>query len=372
MNIPFNIPYSSGREIEYIKEAITNRYLSGNGYFTRKCQHFFEERWNFKKALMTTSCTDALEMAALLIDIEPGDEIIIPAYTFVSTALAFIRQGARIVFADSRRGHPGLDEDSLEGLISPVTKAIVPVHYAGIASDMDKIMNIAKKHGIYVIEDAAHAINSYYKGKPLGGIGHLGCFSFHETKPVHCGEGGMLVINDDRFLKRAELIWEKGTDRAAFARGEVSRYEWVETGSSFLPSELNAAFLYAQLEEMEQILETRMDLWRSYYNSLKDSVIKNDFILPDIPSSVKHNASIFYLVFADREMRNRYRNNLTREGIQAISHYLDLSNSPYIRNNYPGKLKLMKNATMLENTLLRLPLFNGLNDTGRIIQALLV
>ncbi|MBP7077719.1 MAG: dTDP-4-amino-4,6-dideoxygalactose transaminase, partial [Bacteroidales bacterium] len=243
--IPFNKPHITGKEVHYIYDAVASGKISGNGKYTKKCQSFFEEIWGFKKTLMTTSCTDALEMAALLLDIKPGDEVIVPAYTFVSTALAFVRQGAKIVFADSRPDHPGIDETGIEKLITPRTKVIVPVHYAGVACDMDKIMNLADKYKLWVVEDAAQAIDSYYKGQPLGRIGHLGCFSFHETKNIQCGEGGMLAINDERFMKRAEIIWEKGTNRAEFFRGEVNKYGWVDIGSSFLPSEVISAFLWA-------------------------------------------------------------------------------------------------------------------------------
>ncbi|WP_291861834.1 dTDP-4-amino-4,6-dideoxygalactose transaminase, partial [Marinilabilia sp.] len=255
--INFNKPHITGKEVHYIYDAVATGHISGNGKYTKLCQQYFEERWGFKKTLLTTSCTDALEMAALLLDIQPGDEVILPSYTFVSTALAFVRQGAVLRFVDSRNDHPGIDESQIESLINSKTKAIVPVHYAGVACDMGKIMEIANKYNIFVVEDAAQGIDSYFKGPsltlPLGSIGHLGCFSFHETKNIQCGEGGLLAINDDRFLRRAEIIWEKGTNRAEFFRGEVNKYGWVDTGSSFLPGEVTAAFLWAQLEELEKI-----------------------------------------------------------------------------------------------------------------------
>ncbi|MCC8173856.1 MAG: dTDP-4-amino-4,6-dideoxygalactose transaminase, partial [Odoribacter sp.] len=268
--IPFNKPYLTGKETEYIKSSVDSGKISGNGIFTKKCHSFFEENYGFKKCLLTTSCTDALEMAAILCDIKPGDEVIVPAYTFVSSALAFVRQGAKIVFADSYKDNPNIDADKIEELITPKTKVIVPVHYAGIACDMDKIMAIAEKYNLLVVEDAAQGIDSYYKGKPLGGIGHLGCFSFHETKNIIAGEGGMLTINDDRFLRRSEIIWEKGTNRSEFFRGEVNKYGWVDIGSSFLPSEIISAFLYAQLENIDRIQEKRKEIWNTYYNSLKE------------------------------------------------------------------------------------------------------
>ncbi|MFA5299796.1 MAG: dTDP-4-amino-4,6-dideoxygalactose transaminase, partial [Lutibacter sp.] len=251
--IPFNKPYLSGKEFDYIQEAIISGHISGNGSFTKKCNTFFENTYGFKKALLTTSCTDALEMCAILADIKPGDEVIVPSYTFVSTALAFVRQGAKIVFADSQPNHPNLDADKLESLITDKTKAIVPVHYAGVACDMDKIMELAEKYNLIVIEDAAQAIDSYYKNKPLGSIGHMAAFSFHETKNINSGEGGLLAINDERFINRAEIIWEKGTNRAEFFRGEINKYGWVDTGSSFLPSDITAAYLLAQLENIEKI-----------------------------------------------------------------------------------------------------------------------
>ena len=234
--IPFNKPFLVGKEIKYIEESVLSGKISGNGLFTKKCQTFFEEKFGFKKALLTTSCTDALEMTAMLMDIKPGDEVIVPSYTFVSSALAYVRQGAKIVFADSRTDHPGIDERSVEELITSKTKAIVVVHYAGVAVEMDIIMQIANKHSLLVVEDAAQSIDSYYNGRPLGSIGHFGVFSFHETKNIISGEGGLLTINDDRFIDRAEVIWEKGTNRSAFFKGEVNKYGWVDTGSSFLPS----------------------------------------------------------------------------------------------------------------------------------------
>jgi len=269
MKIPFNKPYLSGNETDYIHQAVASGHISGNGMFTKKCQTFFEERWGFKKCLLTTSCTDALEMSALLLDIKPGDEVIMPSYTFVSTALAFVRQGAKIVFVDSREDHPNMDESLIEALITPQTRAIVPVHYAGMACDMDKIIALAEKYNLFVVEDAAQAIDSYYNGKPLGSMGHLGCFSFHETKNIQSGEGGMLAINDERFMKRAEIVWEKGTNRAEFFRGEVNKYGWVDIGSSFLPSDIIAAFLYAQLENLDDIQKRRKDIWNTYYDGLK-------------------------------------------------------------------------------------------------------
>ena len=271
--IPFNKPFLTGKEAHYMYQAVYTGKLSGNGVFTKKCQAFFEERYGFKKALMATSCTDALEMAAILCDIKPGDEVIVPSYTFVSSALAFVRQGASIVFADSCPDNPNIDADKIEALITEKTKVIVPVHYAGVACDMDKIMEVAEKHNLLVVEDAAQAIDSFYKGRPLGSIGHLAAFSFHETKNIISGEGGLLVINDARFIHRAEIIWEKGTNRSEFFRGEVNKYGWVDTGSSFLPSETVSAFLYAQLENLDMIQDRRKAIWEQYYEGLKIKVL---------------------------------------------------------------------------------------------------
>lgn len=303
--IPFNKPFLVGKEIKYIEESVLSGKISGNGLFTKKCQTFFEEKFGFKKALLTTSCTDALEMTAMLMDIKPGDEVIVPSYTFVSSALAYVRQGAKIVFADSRTDHPGIDERSVEELITSKTKAIVVVHYAGVAVEMDIIMQIANKHSLLVVEDAAQSIDSYYNGRPLGSIGHFGVFSFHETKNIISGEGGLLTINDDRFIDRAEVIWEKGTNRSAFFKGEVNKYGWVDTGSSFLPSELIAAFLFAQLEQLKEIQDKRKLLWKTYYNGLIELENNNKLKLAVIPSGATNNAHMFYLVTKDLERNGR-------------------------------------------------------------------
>src|SRR5664280_2868130 len=315
MSIPFNKPYLTGKELDYIKDAVSRGKISGNGYYTRKCQEFFQERYGFKKCLLTTSCTDALEMAAILCNLQPGDEVIIPSYTFVSTANAFVLRGAKIVFADSRKDHPGIDESKIESLITSRTKVIVPVHYAGVACDMDIIMDIAKRHNLLVVEDAAQSIDSFYKGKALGGIGHIGCFSFHETKNIQCGEGGMLVINDNRFLKRAEIIWEKGTNRAEFFRGEVNKYGWVDIGSSFLPSEISAAFLWAQIENLDELQNKRKQIWYLYYGQLKPLEDNGCFQLSIIPSYATNNAHMFYLVCISLEDRSNLITYLKNCGV---------------------------------------------------------
>ncbi len=357
--IPFNKPTATGKEIRYIKQAVRSGKISGNGIFTQKCQSFFQEKYGFNKCLLTTSCTDALEMAAILLEIKPGDEVIVPSYTFVSTALAFVRQGAKIIFADSCKDHPGVDEDRIEELISPKTKAIVVVHYAGVACDMAKIMNIANRHNVFVVEDAALAIDSYYKEKPLGSLGHLGCFSFHETKNIQCGEGGMLVVNDRSFEKRAEIIWEKGTNRSEFYRGEVNKYGWVDTGSSFLPSEISAAFLWAQIEKLDAIQQKRKDIWKRYYEGLSDWAKEINIQLPFIPEYASNNAHMFYLVCNNIDQRTDLMNKLKSDGILAVFHYLSLHNSPYYKEKYSGK-ELVQ-ADRYSDCLLRLPLYYDLS-----------
>lgn len=359
MKIPFNKPYLSGKETDYIQQAVASGHISGNGMFTKKCQSFFDERWGFIKCLLTTSCTDALEMSALLLDIKSGDEVIMPSYTFVSTAVAFVRQGAKIVFVDSQENHPNLDNKKLEELITPKTKAIVPVHYAGMACDMDKIMALAEKYNLFVVEDAAQAIDSYYKGKPLGGIGHLGCFSFHETKNIQSGEGGMLAINDERFMKRAEIIWEKGTNRAEFFRGEVNKYGWVDIGSSFLPSDMIAAFLYAQLENLEDIQEKRKQIWNTYYENLQALAEKGFFQIPKIPESATNNAHMFYLICNSPEDRTGLIKHLRENGVHAVFHYLSLQQSDYYKK-YKSDRDL-PNCNRFTDCLVRLPLYYELS-----------
>ena len=356
MEIPFNKPFLTGKEAHYMYQAVFTGKLSGNGVFTKKCNKFFENKYGFKKCIMTTSCTDALEMAAILCDVQPGDEVIVPSYTFVSSALAFVRQGAKIVFADSCENNPNIDVENIEALITPKTKVIVPVHYAGVACDMDRIMEIANKHNILVVEDAAQAIDSYYKEKPLGGIGHFGCFSFHETKNVTAGgEGGLLIVNDERFIRRAEIIWEKGTNRAEFFRGEVNKYGWVDTGSSFLPAEINSAFLWAQLENLDEIQSKRRQLWEKYYETLKPLADKEFFQLPDMPDYATNNAHMFYLVCNSLEERTALIAKLKGEGIGAVFHYQSLHASPYYEKRHDGRNLL--NCDRFADCLVRMPMF---------------
>ncbi len=381
LSIPFNKPHLTGKEAHYMYQAVYNGKLSGNGEFTKRCQHFFEERYGFKKCLLTTSGTDALEMCAMLCDLKPGDEVIVPSYTFVSTALAFLREGAKVVFADSMKRNPNLDAETLEALITPRTKVIVPVHYAGVACDMDAIMSIAEKHNLLVVEDAAQAIDSYWKPlptspqgeekKPLGTIGHLAAFSFHETKNITAGgEGGLLIVNDERFVRRAEIIWEKGTNRAEFFRGEVNKYGWVDMGSSFLPAEINAAFLWAQLENLDEIQAKRKQLWNRYYELLKPLADKGYFTLPDIPDYATNNAHMFYLILPDLEKRTALIKYLKDNGVLAVFHYLSLHSSAYYADKHDGRM--LPECDRYADTLVRLPMYYDLetdqvNEICRLI-----
>lgn len=353
--ILFNKPYLTGNEEKYIHEVLQSRKLCGNGEFTKRCQSFFEMRYGFKKALMTTSGTDALEMAALLAEVGPGDEVIVPSYTFVSTAIAFIRCGAKVVFADSREDEPNLDASKLESLITPRTKVIVPVHYAGVACDMDAIMAIAAKHKLLVIEDAAHSIDSYHTGekgrRPLGSIGHIGCFSFHETKNIVAGEGGLLVVNDERFIRRAEIIWEKGTNRSEFFRGMVNKYGWCDVGSSFLPSEMTAAFLWAQLERLDEIQSARKRIWDRYAEAFGRSVI---------PAYAENNAHMYYRVFPDLKTRTTFMDALKADGVQTTFHYLPLHASTYYAPKHDGRT--LPNCDRYADGLVRFPLYAGLSE----------
>ena len=357
--IPFNRPFLTGSELTYIRQAVESGKISGNGMFTQKCHQFFCSRYGFHKTLLTTSCTDALEMAAILSEIGPGDEVLIPTFTFVSTALAFVRQGAHIIFADSGPDNPNLDPSCLEELAArPRMKAIVAVHYAGIACDMDAILSIARRHGLLVIEDAAQGIDATYNNRPLGGIGDLGCFSFHETKNIITGEGGALMVNQDRFARRAEIIWEKGTDRAEFFRGEVNKYGWVDVGSSFLPSEIIAAFLYAQLEHLDAFQTRRKTLWQAYADALSDLARQGRIDLPFIPEYASNNAHMFYLVCRSLEERSALIDYLKQHGIMAVFHYLPLHQSSFYAHRYQGPE--LPNAERFSNCLLRLPLYYDL------------
>ncbi|MGD9595468.1 MAG: dTDP-4-amino-4,6-dideoxygalactose transaminase, partial [Wolinella sp.] len=325
--IPFHKSYFGGNELKYLAEALVNCQLSGDGSFTKRCHEWFETNTGTKKALLTTSCTHALEMAAILLDIKEGDEVIMPSYTFVSTANAFVLRGAKIVFVDIRPDTMSIDETKIEAAITKKTKAIVPVHYAGVACEMDVIMPIAKQYGLFVVEDAAQAITSTYKGRTPGAIGDLGTYSFHDTKNISCGEGGVLLVNNEQFVERAEIIREKGTNRSRFFRGEIDKYGWQDIGSSYLPSELNAAVLLAQLENLEKIQEKRMSLWSKYYELLKELEKKQLLELPKIPTDCTHNAHIFYIKCKNIVERTNLINHLKSNQIQSAFHYVPLHSS---------------------------------------------
>ena len=358
MPIPFNKPFIPWFSFKYLIRGALSGTIAGNGRYTKKCHRFFEERFGFQKVLMTTSCSDALEMSALLCRIQPGDEVIMPSFTFMSTANAFLIRGARVVFADTLPDIPNIDPDEVEKLITPKTKAIVVVHYSGIACDMDRIMEIAGRFNLFVVEDAAHAIDSYYRGRPLGSIGHYGTFSFHETKNIISGEGGLLIVNDPDQVKRAEIIWEKGTNRAAFYRGEIDKYGWVDIGSSFLPSDAVAAFLYTQLLRFDKIQDKRKKLWWNYYNLLEPLEEKGFLKRPVIPGFATVNGNIFYITVSSGPTRDRLIAFLKGQGIQAVFHYLPLHSSPYFKDKHDGRN--LPNTDRFSDTILRLPFYNSL------------
>lgn len=373
--IPFNKPFIVGNELKYIEEAVRSGKISGDGIFTKKCQKYFQVKYGFPKVLMTTSCTDALEMAAILCDIKQGDEVIVPSYTFVSSANAFALRGAKLVFADSYSDNPNVDPEEIEKLITDKTKVIVPVHYAGVACDMERIMELANKHNLFVVEDAAQAIDSYYTfsdgtKKALGSIGHFAAFSFHETKNIIAGEGGMLVINDEKYFERAEIIREKGTNRSAFFRGEVNKYGWVDIGSSFLPSEIISAFLYGQIEHLQEIQVKRIAIWNRYYEGLKELNEAGIFQLPEIPAYATNNAHMFYIVCRSYEERTDLIKYMKDHEIHPVFHYLSLNKSEYyLKNN--EKIDI-PNSDHFTDCLLRLPLYYELTmeDTDYIIKTL--
>lgn len=358
--IPFNKPYLSGKELYYISQTIHSGKTSGNQHFTKKVHKFFNELCGFKKSLLTTSCTDALEMAAILTAIQPGDEVILPSYTFVSTANAFVLRGATLIFADSYPNNPNIDPQNIEALITPRTKAIVVVHYAGIACDMDPIKLIAEKNNIFLIEDAAQAIDSYYKDQPLGTFGQLSAFSFHETKNIICGEGGLLGINHVDYVDRAEIIWEKGTNRSAFFRGEVDKYGWVDVGSSFLASDILAAFLYAQLEHLRDIQDRRILLWERYKKNLVNLVEQQKIEIPHIPHYATNNGHMFFIVCEDLNVRSELIQHLRQSNIHAVFHYLSLHKSPFYSSQHDGRE--LPNCDKFADCLVRLPLYYELQE----------
>lgn len=359
--IRFNEPTVLGTEIGYIEDAINSKKLCGDGGYTRKCSQWMEENFGCKKVLLTPSCTDALDLAAMLVDIQPGDEVIMPSFTFTSSANAFVLRGAKIVFVDIRPDTMNIDEQKIEAAITDKTKAIVAVHYAGVACEMKKIMAIADKHGIFVIEDAAQGVDAKYGDKYLGTIGHLGCYSFHETKNYTCGEGGALVVNDPQFIKRAEILREKGTNRAMFLRGEVDKYTWTDMGSSFLLSDLNAAFLYAQLADHQKIYDYRMKCWNAYYEGLLPLQKAGKIELPAIPEGCAHNAHMFYIKAKDLNERTKLMAYLKENGIAAVFHYVPLHSAIAGKkfSYFSGKDEF---TTAESDRLLRLPLHTNLSD----------
>lgn len=359
--IPFNKPYMTGRELWYIAQAHTNSHLSGDGNFTKKCNMWLEALTGARKALLTHSCTAALEMSAFLANIQPGEEVIMPSYTFVSTANAFVLRGGVPVFIDIRPDTLNIDEILIEAAITPRTRAIVPVHYAGVACEMDVIMDIAKRHNLLVIEDAALGVMSKYKGKLLGSIGHLGAYSFHETKNIIAGEGGALMVNGERFVERAEIIREKGTNRSQFFRGQVDKYTWMDIGSSYLPGEVIAAFLWAQMEEAEAITKKRMTIWKQYHEALALLEAAGVLRRPIIPEGCQHNASMYYILLESLEKRTELIDRLKEQGVNTVFHYVPLHSSPAGRR-YGRVSGTMVNTESISNRLLRLPLWVGMSS----------
>ena len=368
--IPFNRPHAAGNEEAYLRQCLQSGKWCGNGPFTQAAQISFENLFGFNKILLTSSCTDALEMAALLSKVGPGDQVILPSYTFVSTANPFLLRGAEVVFADSLSNHPNLDTSRLEELVTDHTRAIVVMHYGGAACDMDQVLAVAARRQIMVIEDAAHCIDARYREKPLGSIGHLGTFSFHETKNLACGEGGALAVNDMQLAARAEVIREKGTNRAAFFRGEVNKYGWVDIGSSYLPSEFAAAVLMAQLEKVASIQARRVALWERYKAGLRDLAQRGDVLLPELPSYASQNAHVFYLVTDTLETRSRLMGHLKERGIHAVFHYQSLHQSAFFKDRHDGRP--LPHADRFTDCLLRLPLFwdLGEHEVDRVIEAI--
>lgn len=371
MNIPFNKPYMTGKELFYIAKANFNNMLAGDGPFTKKCHEWLKKKTGTNKALLTHSCTAALEMTAMLANIQPGDEVILPSYTFVSTANAFVLRGAVPVFIDIRPDTLNLDETKIEAAITSKTKAIVPVHYAGVGCEMDTILSIAENYDLMVIEDAAQAVMAFYKGRPLGTFGHLGAFSFHETKNIISGEGGALLVNNPALVSRAEIIREKGTDRSRFFRGEVDKYTWQETGSSFLPGELIAAFLWAQFEEAEQITQERLICWQRYHELLEPLEVKGFLRRPIVPDMCQHNAHMYYILLSPRVSRQKVLDELRRNDVYSVFHYVPLHSSPAGRC-YGRAVGSLDVTVEKSECLLRLPLWVGLTEAqqSKVVESL--
>lgn len=361
--IPFHQPALTGKEAAYVQEAMQSLHWSGNGAFTKQCMSFFQQQFGWQKNLLTTSCSDALEMACMLADWPAGAEVIIPSFHFVSAGNAVVRSGGVPVFADSMAAHPNIDVAQIESLITRRTRAILPVHYAGVACDMDALQTLADRHGLIIIEDAALALGATYRNKPLGSFGTFAAFSFHDTKTISCGEGGLLVVNDRSFDRRADIIWEKGTNRSAFLRGETDKYGWVDVGGSFLPSELLAAFLLAQLQRMDEIHSRRMQQWKRYNQALQGLADEGRISLPHIPDYAGHNAHIFYLICADGNERNALQQQLRERGIQTAFHYQALHRSPYFAAHHSARPLI--HAERFSDTLLRLPLYHALSENAQ-------
>lgn len=361
MRLPFNKPYLPWSSFKNMIDGALSGTIAGNGKYTKKCHRFFEQRFGFNKVLMTTSCSDALEMASLLCRIEPGDEVIMPSFTFMSAANAFLMRGARVVFADTHKEVPNIDPDEIEKLIKPKTKVIVVAHYSGLACDMDKIMKLAAVHRLFVVEDAAHAIDACFRGRPLGSIGHFGAFSFHETKNIISGEGGLLMVNSKDHEKRAEIIWEKGTNRAAFYRGEVDKYQWIDVGSSFLPSDSVAALLYSQLLRFDKIQHNRKKIWWSYDELLKPLEECGHLKRPVIPEFSTVNGSSFYITVESGLIRDKLLDYLKKHGIGAVFHYLPLHSSPCFIDKHDGRA--LPNTDRFSSTILRLPFYYSLKKS---------
>jgi dTDP-4-amino-4,6-dideoxygalactose transaminase len=370
--IPFNQPFIAGKELYYIAQAVTYGNVAGDGYFTKQCSRILEDRFGIPKVLMTPSCTAALEMAAMLCDLVPGDEVIMPSYTFVSTANAFVRVGAKPVFVDVRSDTLNLDESLIEEAITEKTKVIVPVHYAGVACEMDRIMTIAEKYNLTVIEDAAQGVNSFYNGRALGSIGQLGCYSFHETKNYICGEGGALCINDERFRKRAEILRDKGTNRQQFLRGEIDKYTWVDVGSSYVPSEIACAFLYGQLELLDEISERRRKIYQYYSQRLTPLEQRGLIRLPQVPEECASNYHMFYIVLPSVESRNDLLSYFKSSGIHAVFHYIPLHSSPMGKSLGCDRRRKLPVTEGFSQRLIRLPMFYNITlmDQDRVVDAI--
>lgn len=358
--IPFNKPTFIGTEPDYMKDAVQRGHISGNGYYGNLCQQFFEKRYGFIKTLLTPSCTAALEMSALLCDIQNGDEVIMPSYTFPSMANAFVLRGAKIVFIDCKENIPNINPDLIEAAITPATKAIVVVHYAGFACEMDTICALANKHGLFLIEDCAHAIDSCYKGKILGSFGHFAAFSFHETKNITCGEGGMLVINKPDFVQKAEIIWEKGTSRVAFGRGEIDKYNWVGIGSSYVLSDLNAAYLYAQLLVLDTIQANRVVTWQLFFELLQKLVLARKIELPVLTDNITKSGNLFYFLVRDKYQKASLLAYLLKSGIMAVSHYEPLHSAPF--SHVSGRFDDLTITRDISERLIRLPLYYNISE----------